>query len=313
MKTALIIGVTGNFGNEMALALKAQNWNVKALMRDVSKAPEWMEPKNAIQGSARDDVAVKRACEGVDLIVYAANPQYHRWHEEALQMLEPVARIAEINKLSLLFPGNVYNFAPEAGRIKEVSSMAPPTDKGEVRVAMEQRLKEASKLGAKVTIVRAGDFLGPRTHMSWVDFIAKQKNGQMTFSMPHTAEHTHYWTFLPDLCANAALLVEQERSDFEVFHDPGLALQTSDWQQAFKDNAQILKVKGFPWWFFKVVSPFNPMLREVLKMQYLWRDNVVLDGTKMKEVLGSRLEQTSLAEVVEQLFLSQKQGAAQLV
>jgi nucleoside-diphosphate-sugar epimerase len=312
MKTALIIGVTGNFGSEMGLALKSQNWNVKALMRDASKAPEWLNPRNVVQGSARDEKAVNKACEGVDLIVYAANPKYHRWHQEALQMLEPVVRAAEVNKLSLLFPGNVYNFAPSNRLINEASAMAPPSDKGEVRIAMEQRLKKASKQGAKVTIVRAGDFLGPRTHMSWVDFMAKKKGDQMTFSVMHSTDHTHYWTYLPDLCANAALLVEEEGTEFEVFHDPGLALKTADWQQAFKDNGQLLKIKDFPWWFFKALSLFSPILREVMKMRYLWRDSVVMDGSKMTEVLGARIQQTPLADVVDQLFLTQKETKVQM-
>ena len=113
--------------------------------------------------------------------------------------------------------------------------------------------------------------------------------------------------------ANTALLVDLQISEYEVFHDPGLALKTADWQQAFKDNGQTLKVKSFPWWFFKVVSPFNPMLREVLKMRYLWRDNVVLDGTKMKTLLGHKMEHTALAVVVEQLFLNQALDTARVL
>jgi nucleoside-diphosphate-sugar epimerase len=303
MKTALIIGITGNFGVEMARALKAQNWTIKVLMRDASKAPDFVVPEHIIEGSARDESTVDQASEGVDLIVYAANPKYHRWHEEALQMLEPTAKVAELKQLKILFPGNVYNFAPQAQSIHEETMMNPPTDKGQIRIAMERRLKEAANKGARVLIVRAGDFLGPKMHMSWLDFIAKRKSQGLTMSMPHSDQHVHFWSYLPDLCANAGLLAEKIDSDFEIYHDPGLALTTADWVQALQERGVMVKVKPFPWWFFKAVSPFNPVLREVLKMRYLWQETVVLDGSKMRATLGEQLHATPLSSVIEQVLL----------
>jgi nucleoside-diphosphate-sugar epimerase len=242
------------------------------------------------------------------MIVYAANPQYHRWHEDALQMLEPTAKVAEARQLKILFPGNVYNFAPQAKAIGEGALMNPPTDKGEIRVAMEQRLKQAATNGASVLIVRAGDFLGPNMHMSWLDFIAKPKNRKLTMSMPHPEHHVHYWSYLPDLCANAELLVGKLESNFEIYHDPGLALTTDDWLKAFRECGVVVKVKSFPWWFFKVVSPFNPVLREVLKMKYLWLDTLVLDGSKMRKALGEQIHATPLTSIIEQVLIDVPDG-----
>ncbi len=45
MKTALILGINGNFGLEMALALSKAGWSIKALVRDPNKTPSFVEAK----------------------------------------------------------------------------------------------------------------------------------------------------------------------------------------------------------------------------------------------------------------------------
>jgi nucleoside-diphosphate-sugar epimerase len=298
MKTALIIGIGGNFGQQMACALREQGWQVKALLRNAAKAPAWLSGDQIEIGSAQNKTTVAQAAKSVDLIVYAANPQYHRWHEEALQMLEPTVQVAQEQGVRILFPGNVYNFMPTEHRIDEHQAMRAPTDKGEIRIAMEARLQKASQNSAKVTIVRAGDFLGEQMQMSWLDHMLKGKNGHYKLAMPHDEHHVHYWTYLPDLCANAAMLINKSSAEFEVWHDPGLALTTQDWQQAFSANGYTVKISAFPWWVFRFIALFNPMLREVLKMRYLWQQPVVLDGTKMQSLLGTRLRKTEIKNIV---------------
>ena len=298
MKTALVIGVTGNFGLEMAVALLAAGWRVNALMRNVDKKPEGVALTEVFQGSCQNEADLERAAQGCELIVYAANPKYHRWPQEAMAMLEPVAKFAERHKLKLLFPGNVYIFSPQAAAINETCAMQPPTEKGLVRQQMEARLKLASSQGAQVTIVRAGDFLGKDMHMSWLDHMLKSKHGKYTLSLPHNATHEHFWSYLPDLCANTVVLLNREQSNFEVWHDLGLRLTTQDWQAAFTSLNIKVKMKSFPWWVFSFIAPFNPMLKEVLKMRYLWQEPVVLDGRKVSNELAEHIKQTEFSVIL---------------
>ena len=301
MKTALIIGVTGNFGSQMTQTFLNNGWQMKALIRDKTKAPDFISTSNIYIGDSKDENAVKAAAQSVSLIIYAANPAYHRWQEEALQMLEPTVRVAETLKLRILFPGNVYGYAPGEKAKTEMDEQNPLTDKGEIRIRMEERLKKSSKNGAKVTIIRAGDFIGPNMHMGWLDFILKGKNTKYSLAMPHDDKHVHFWSYLPDLCANAIKLIESPESDYDNWNDPGLKLTTSDWRETLKKNGYTVKMKSFPWWFFKVFSPFNPMLREVLKTRYLWQSTLVLDGSKLKKKLGNQFVQTSLEQIIRSI------------
>ena len=241
MKTALIIGITGNFGRQMALSLIQQGWKVQALMRDTTKAPDYLDQSTIFQGNANNKNDVLKAAQQADVLVYAVNPAYHRWHLEALQLLEPCLQAAEFLGLRVLFPGNVYNYQPQQMLIDEDNEQTSTTEKGVIRQKMEQRLFKASQQGAKVMIIRAGDFIGPDMRLSWTEHMLKQKKSHWQVSMPHNNSHTHFWSYLPDICANATLLLEQAELDFEVWHDCGLALKTSDWQQAF--NANVCKPK----------------------------------------------------------------------
>lgn len=301
MKTALILGINGNFGLQMALALKAEGWQIKALIRDESKAPSWLDQQHLLVADALNEQQLSAAAKGVDLIVYGLSPAYHRWRSEAMSLLEPSITVAERLGVRLLFPGNVYNFSPYAQPIDETQAMQPVTDKGAIRVAMEQRLKLATQRGALVTIVRAGDFIGPNTHRSWLDMLIKWKSDNATMAFPHDNQHVHYWSYLPDLCHNTAKLMALPQANFEVWHDPGLALKAEHWQQAFAANQHPLKTSKFAWWGLILMSPFVPTIKEVLTMRYLWQKPVVLDGKKMKQALQHQYQATPLASILNEL------------
>lgn len=302
MKTALIIGITGNFGHQMALTLQNKGWNIHALLRDVTKMPTDLTSIKVVKGSAVNSTLVKQAAEGCDLIVYAANPKYHRWHQEALQMLEPAIAAAKKTGARILLPGNVYNYEPQSLPIGEEVIQNPLTDKGEIRLLMELKLKEASKHGVKVTIIRAGDFIGPNTHFTWFDMVLKQKGSTTKLSLPHDALHRHFWSYLPDLCSNAELLVHTSKDNFELWHDVGLSLTSQDWIYALNENNKKIKQVSFPWLPLKMMSWFSPLLKEVMKMRYLWKEPVILDGQKMKVKLGKKLHQTPLNQIIADLL-----------
>lgn len=298
MKTALILGITGNFGSHMAKALAKVGWNVRALVREKTKAPTWLSSDDIWVGDVRNEALLERVALGAELIVYAINPAYHRWENEALQLMEPIVRVAEKLKSRILFPGNVYNFAPHSSPISEGVPMAVVSDKGAIRIKLENRLHQASQQGAKITIVRAGDFIGPDTRFTWLDLTLKQYSSHAKMRFPHDDQHVHFWSFLPDLCTNTALLMSEPQSSYEIWHDEGLKLTQNDWKNAFLANGKPLHASKFSWWLFKLISPLVPLVKEVVKMQYLWQQPVLLDGNKMKQALQGQYQATSLTNIL---------------
>jgi nucleoside-diphosphate-sugar epimerase len=83
-------------------------------------------------------------------------------------MLDNTIAAASAVGATIVLPGTIYNFGPDAFPVlTEESPQHPVTRKGAIRVELELRLLAASKNGVRVLIVRAGDFFGPRAGNSW--------------------------------------------------------------------------------------------------------------------------------------------------
>src|SRR5262245_45921624 len=127
--TALAIGMTGGIGGSTARALLARGFRIRALTRR-ERAPqrgvEW------VPGDAMNAADVRRASEGCDVIVHGANPpQYHNWRGLALPMLANTIAAAKETGATIVFPGTVYNFGPDAlPLVDERAPQNPVTRKG---------------------------------------------------------------------------------------------------------------------------------------------------------------------------------------
>jgi nucleoside-diphosphate-sugar epimerase len=297
--TALIIGATGGVGGEIARALRARGWKIRALNRNPARAArdhadlgqiEW------VKGDAMKTADVVAAAEGVALVFHGANPPgYKNWKGLALPMLESSIAAAKASGARLAFPGTVYNFAPDTfPLVAEDAPQKPLTRKGNIRVAMEKRLEEAAAEGVPVIIVRAGDFFGPHgTANSWFgQGIVKPGKPVRSVSYPGAHKVGHAWAFLPDLAETFVRLIERadELPAFARFHfdghwfDQGVEISRATARVVGVSDAS---VKGLPWWAIRLAAPFVETFRELLEMRYLWKKPLRLDNRKLVAFLGA--------------------------
>jgi nucleoside-diphosphate-sugar epimerase len=307
-RTALVIGITGSIGREVAQALLRRGWQVRALHRDPAAARMSNAPPNSvhwIKGDAMQSSDVVAAARGTELIVHAANPpNYQNWRGLALPMLDSTIAAARSSNARILLPATIYNFGSNAAPVlKENSPQIPTTRKGQVRVEMELKLQKASLYGVRSIVVRAGDFFGPGAGNSWLTRgMVKARGRVRTVYNPGPPEVGHSWAYLPDLAETMARLVETERpmSAYEVFHFRG------HWFERGVEMAESVcralgiskqRIKPFPWWAIKLTSPFLNVFREMLEMRYLWQVPLQLDNTKLRAHIGAEAH-TPLAEAL---------------
>ncbi|MEQ9144281.1 MAG: NAD(P)H-binding protein [Parvibaculaceae bacterium] len=293
-KTLLVIGATGGIGGEVAKAFARGGWQVRALARKPKAAArrfahlgvaEWRK------GDALNARDVRRAAGGVDAIFHGANPPgYKKWRERAIPMLANAIKAAKTADARLLFPGNVYNFGPDAWPLlAETSPQNPVTEKGKIRVEMEQTIAEA---GIRSLIVRAGDFFGAHAPGSWLSN-AIVTPGKPVKSVTYPGDHAkgHAWAYLPDLAETFRRLMDEETrlEQHGLFHFGGHGFeQGGDMARAIADAAGdgSLKVKPLPWWILRLVAPFATTFRELLEMRYLWQETMLLDNSRLVAFLG---------------------------
>ncbi|MES2016077.1 MAG: NAD(P)H-binding protein [Pseudomonadota bacterium] len=285
-KTALVLGATGGVGGEVARALVARGWQVRALARNPGAQPglavEWM------RGDAMQCADVVAAAQGVALIVHAVNPPgYRDWDKLVLPMLENTIAAAHASGARILLPGTIYNYgAGSAGLLAEDAPQRPSSRKGAIRVEMEQRLRVA---GVRTLVVRAGDFFGPRPGNNWFSQGLVKSAAYITY--PGKAGAGHAWAYLPDLADTMVNLVEQEArlGVYESFHFGGhWDADGTRMVAAIRSAAgkPALPVRRLPWWALRLLAPVVPLFREMAEMRYLWQQPFALDNARLLRFLG---------------------------
>ena len=296
-RTALVIGATGNIGGAVASALIAAGWHVRALSRDPRKAAQaaaWLAPVEWVAGDAMRADDVIAAARGASLIVHGANPAgYRNWREFAIPMLASAIAAARTSGARLVFPGNIYNYGPDAFPVvSETSPQHPCSEKGAIRVEMEAMLRAACDTGVRAIVVRAGDFFGAHQSSSWIrNLMVRPGRPIRSVTYPGNLDVGHAWAYLPDLAETIVRLaaIEHELPAYDVYHFAGhFVPRGADFAEAIRriGGQPEAKIKVAPWRLFRLLSPFVPLLRELLKMHYLWDVPVQLDNAKLVARIG---------------------------
>lgn len=296
-RTVLVLGASGGVGGEVARQLQKDGWQVRALKRGLGAPSQHREGIHWIEGDALRAADVAAAATDCSVIVHAVNPPgYRHWSEQGLPMLDHTIAAASAQRATILLPGNVYNYGPDAfPLIAEDAPQYPRTRKGAVRVEMERRLESASRGGAvRVLIVRAGDFFGPATASSWFSQGMVKPGRPVTLVRLPGRGVGHQFAYLPDVAQTMARLLARRHvlPAFARFHmggywDPdGMELGRAVQRVVARRGGAAPSLQPFPWWLVSLAAPFVATLREIKEMRYLWTEPVRLDNRRLVEALG---------------------------
>ena len=292
---ALVLGATGGIGGAMAGKLSARGYRVRAMHRNALETAKRHPQFEWVTGDAMNRGDVLRAARGASVIVHAVNPPgYRNWGKVVLPMIDNTIAAAKAVGARIVLPGTVYNFGPDAfPSLVEDSPQHPLTVKGKIRVALEQRLEAAAGDGAPVLIVRAGDYFGPGAGNTWfAQGVVKPGEPLAFVTHPGKKGVGHQWAYLPDVAETMVQLIERADTlpNFARFHMDGFF--DADGTQMTAAIRRVtgkpdLKVKGFPWLFVRLASPFVRMFRELSEMRYLWRVALRMRNARLVAALGA--------------------------
>lgn len=297
-QTALVLGATGGIGGEVARQLLHAGWRVRGLKRGTTAPAANRGGIEWVAGDALDASAVMAAAQGCSLIVHAVNPPgYRRWSELVLPMIDNTIAAARAQRATVVLPGTVYNYGPDAfPLLNEQSPQRPVTRKGAIRVELERRLAAAADAGdIRVIVVRAGDFFGPRCGNSWfTQGMVKPGTEVRAVQLPGRAGVGHQFAFLPDVARTMVELARRRDGlpAFASFHMAGH--WDVDGREFGRSIQRVMarhglaqpRLKAFPWWMVRLLSPFVATLKELLEMRYLWQEEVRMDNRRLVALLG---------------------------
>lgn len=298
MQTVTILGINGRIGQEVAKAFVDANWRVIGMGRGNRAKLQGVE---FFEGDANFPEQTQSAIADADVVVNALNLPYDKWGKgRAEDNLDKVLQALKGSGKTLMFPGNIYNYGEKQHRLTPDAPQNPYGEKGEIRQRMEKKLLAASENGLQVVIIRLHDFFVPGGFQTPYDLMIMQRIKSGVLQYGGDLSVGHGWAYLPDV-GRAFVKIAEVRADlplFKNFHYSGhfaTGHQTiAAVQSALPTQAA---VKPVPWGMLKFIGIFVPILREVIKMKYLWDEPHRLEDTELDALLGDNFK-TPYSEAV---------------
>ena len=283
-----VLGISGHIGHAVAKAFVAAGWDVTGMGRS-NKHP--IPGVRFVQGDS-DSVEQMRAAIGdSDVVMNALNMRYDLWFEGRMEA--QMARVVEAKGKTgktMLFPGNTYNFARTDRVLRPDTPQHPETVRGQLRVRVESALQAAADGGdVQVLILRAGEFYGPGSSGDWFDQIMFRELKSGVVRTAGYAGVAHAWAYLPDLARafEALASVRSTLKGFDRFHFAGHYVAPAQMKAAIENVAPSgVKVKPFAMSLLTIIGWFDPIIREVAKMRYIWKNPMELRDDRLEEILG---------------------------
>jgi nucleoside-diphosphate-sugar epimerase len=314
MNKVIVLGINGHIGNAVARAFLAAGYAVTGFGRS-NKHP--IPGVSFIAGDAHDVAQLRAAIGDIDLVVNALNLPYHQWTEgrKEAQTEKVIAALGASGK-TLLFPGNIYNYAATDRVVTPDLAQHPQTPRGEIRVRVENLYRAAAARGdIQFLMLRAGDFFGPGTTGDWFDLamMTEAKKGKVNVMGVWGVGHS--WAYLPDL-GRAFVKVAEARTrlgSFENFHFAGHFVTP----EQMRDAIAAIAPRGTKFglvarWIFPVIGLVDPIIRDIAKMAYLWETPMELRDPRLDAMLGPNFATPfaeAVAATVTPFFANQKLAA----
>lgn len=302
----LVLGATGRMGRAAVNAFQTAGWHVRAFAR---RAPDRLPAGvDLVMGDAFDSNAVAAAATGTgaedaaDVIINALNPPYERWADDLPRLTDSVIHAAREAGATVILPGNVYNYGADMPPVlTETTPHRPTTRKGRLREDLERSYRAS---GVPTIVLRAGDFIERKKTGNWFDTYIAHAIHKGVLTYPGPTDIAHAWAYLPDLAAAMVGLAER-RASLAPFESIGFEGHTFS-GETLRTLASVIvgrsiRMKSFPWTMLRLVALFNPTVREVLEMRYLWNVPHEIDGRRLRALLPD-FRPTSLPDVLREVL-----------
>jgi nucleoside-diphosphate-sugar epimerase len=316
MTKMALFGAAGAIGGSIAAALRAQGtpYRVVGRSRAALAAAFGTDPLAEIAIWNPDDPqSVRAAAAGVDTIVYLVGVPYDQFklHPVLMQRTLDGAIAAGVARLVLI--GTVYPLGlPRSKRVTEDHPREPHTLKGRMRKEQEDIVLAADAAGRIcTTILRLPDFYGPHIERSLVaDLFAAALAGRRA-KLIGPIDTPHEFVFVPDVGPVVTTLAAAERAYGRAWHLGGAGTITqrdlAARVYAACGSAPRVLVAGKT--MLRLAGLFDPIMRELVEMNYLMTTPVIIDDDAIHGLLGA-IKKTSYDDGIARTLAAMREGRA---
>ena len=306
MAKLALFGAAGAIGHSVASALRRNHQAYRVVGRSQSALRQAFgsDPLAEIVTWNPDDPAsVRAAARGIDALIYLVGVAYDQFelHPQLMRKTLDGAIAAGVQRVLLI--GTVYPYGqPQTNPVREDHPRNPHTFKGRMRKEQEDLLLEADANGKiRGAVLRLPDFYGPGVDKGFLHsiFVAAATGGRAQVIAP--LDTPHEYIYVPDVGPVVARLIETSAAYGRVWHLAGAGTITTREvvKQAFAVTGRKPKMIVAGPMTLRLMGLFNPLMRELVEMNYLQTNPVVLDDTALHGLLGE-ITKTSYQDGIRQ-------------
>jgi len=310
MESIALIGASGSLGKSITSTLSAKDKSYRVVGRsEASLRATFGNDAHATIATWNPDApeSIRLALAGIDTAIYMVGVNYWQFelHPQLMRKTLDAAIAAGVKKLLLI--GTVYPFGkPQTERVGEDHPREPHTYKGRMRKEQEDLVLAAHASGKiQTAILRLPDFYGPGVDKSflWSAFQAAKTGKRAQLIGP--IDTPHEFVYLPDAGVTIERLIAEPRAWGRAWNLGGAGVTSAHAMadEIFAQAGQKPKYTVAGKTMLRIFGLFNPMVRELVEMHYLLTSPVILDDTRLKNLLGD-LPKTPYKEGIRQTLAS---------
>lgn len=294
----VVVGA-GPVGRHVAQLLAARGSEVVVVTRSGTDTGIAGVEHRALDAS--DAEALTAVAEGARVLYNCANPgDYTSWDEVWPPLAAALLEAAERTGAVLAITGNLYNYGPVDGPMREGMPDAATDHKGMLRSKMWADAKALHDAGRIRTFeVRGSDYVG--TGVGGNGHITRQVPGMLQGKRAWVigrADQPHTFTDVLDVARMLIAVADDESAYGRTWHVPSNSPRTQ--AEALADvmaaaGRPAPKVSSIPGPVFAALALVVPMLRELKQLDYQWTRPYVLDDSEARAYFG--IEPTPWDEV----------------
>lgn len=300
-----IVGAAGAIGRAVADELEKRGERPVVIGRDRSKLERCFGGRAAIRPADLDsEESAVQALQGVRQAVYCVGlpyPQFDR-HPVLMRAALRAARKAGVERMIVV--SSVYSYGrPRAGRVSEDHPREPEARKGQFRKEQEDAAIAAHQPGLFETLVlHLPDFYGPYASNSLAHMMLESLMSGKAARWLGDPDLPHEFVFVPDAGRLAVELLAHGECFGRRwnFAGPGAITARRFVELAAKEIGCRPRLLPTGRWMLRLGGLFNPLLRELVELQYLGETPVLLDDTALASALGG-LHKTPYEEGVRRM------------
>jgi nucleoside-diphosphate-sugar epimerase len=214
-----------------------------------------------------------------------------------------VLAAAEATGARLVSMENVYLYGRPAGRpLTEDRPHDAHTKKGQLRGRMARELLAAHHAGrVPVAIGRASDYYGPRggAQSNLGDRVFPAALAGKTATVLGDPDQPHTYSYIPDIGEGLAVLGEHPDAPGEAWHlpnDPDTHTTRHLIDIIYRHAGHPRgKLRAMPGLLLNVLGLVNPTMRELVEMQYQFKEPFIVDSSKIATKLDAHASPTDQA------------------